>query len=166
MVIRTTMTILTLGARARLSGEQPDVEQEAQQSFGARAPTAGSHDKLKKFMKAKSQDRFFLARSRAKKKRSQLRRARIARLQQARSLTQGGITARFYRYTTDEGKPYYVSLTTKETTWELPPGSIIVDESDDETTDTAEYEKFTTDGGKAYYRNSVTGEVTWEIPES
>ena len=154
-----------LGGTGTTQWEQPDVEQKDQQSFSARAPTAGSYDKLKKFMKAKSKHHEG-ARERARKKRSRLRSARIARLQQARSLTQGGITARFYRYTTDEGKPYYVSLTTKETTWELPPGSIIVDESDDETTDTAEYEKFTTDGGKAYYRNSITGEVTWEIPES
>ena len=125
-----------LGGTGVTQWEQPtlDIEHEAQQSLGGRAKTAGSHDKLKKFMKARSKH-YEGARDRAREKQGQLRSARIARLQQARSLTQGGITARFYRYTTDEGKPYYVSLTTKETTWELPPGSIVVDESDNEKAD-------------------------------
>ena len=43
-----------LGGTGTTQWEQPDVEQKDQQSFSARAPTAGSYDKLKKFMKAKS----------------------------------------------------------------------------------------------------------------
>ena len=125
---------------------------------------------LKKFMKNKNKHHE-QSRNNMKIKVDMVRSARIARLREARG---GGVSAsgsdkeQYTRFLTDDGTPYYVSASTKETTWTVPNNAEIVDgeAAIAGTNSQPEYETFKTDDGRKYYRNSITGITSWELPSA
>ena len=128
--------------------------------------SASSSVQLRRFMRARGGNLEGKRASRLKslQKQASIRAQRITKLRKALYGEKLAANFRYEKVDTGEGEVYYVSVTTGETTWDLPKGAVVVN-GNTANSEVEEFEEAETEEGKVYYVGRRSGSV-WELPSN